>query len=547
MVSLNNLVVKPVSIKIPFPWAVGRLWNLRASGFLIQHLSTRKRLFTFRHGHISGVWMNASDPILEKFPEIQLYFGLQPDYLSLPPQQAQSWIVDALLELSKEFDETTLSSFIKDTLEHSLTQDGNIYWIISKKIEHSPVKTKISIPEIFWSLTDVIRRKHESYFLALPLTNEDFHRALDRLRDDDRISPEFRNFLKHDLSILPGEEPTFTSEKIFLSLFITPDHSRTIRKPPISAENIRSRPVQDKVSRSVASFQIPQHSLPKVQPSLMNPASHKNHAPLPPSRNESQPVQTQSEKNGEQTDLIFLEQYVDSLEHIRAFSYQSKMWDYYKILGVHPSASQEEIKKRFIILSKKLHPDLWHDAEEEKKRALNQLYGRVQDAYETLRDPEKREEYDRKRQLKSKRVEVLEQEEGFIHDDIIKSYIPRALSALKKGHYEEAVRWFSAYQSLKYDVEIAALNACLKIFSRKTKRDGLLEIESLKDQHPENPIVLWLYIHALSNAGYEKKAKKLLKQLKKKHARFLIDFGNPFESKLKHNSILIQYFIQRFQ
>ncbi len=135
MVSLNNLVVKPVPIKIPFPWAVGRLWNLRASGFLIQHVSTRKRLFTFRHGHISGVWMNASDPILEKFPEIQLYFGLQPDYLSLPPQQAQSWIVDALLELSKEFDETTLSSFIKDTLEHSLTQDGNIYWIISKKIE----------------------------------------------------------------------------------------------------------------------------------------------------------------------------------------------------------------------------------------------------------------------------------------------------------------------------------------------------------------------------------------------------------------------------
>ena len=64
--------------------------------------------------------------------------------------------------------------------------------------------------------------------------------------------------------------------------------------------------------------------------------------------------------------------------------------DYYKILGVAKSASEEEIKKSYRKLAMQYHPDRNpgdKDAEEKFKLAS--------EAYEVLRDPEKREIYDR--------------------------------------------------------------------------------------------------------------------------------------------------------
>ena len=59
--------------------------------------------------------------------------------------------------------------------------------------------------------------------------------------------------------------------------------------------------------------------------------------------------------------------------------------DYYKILGVDKSASKAEIKKAFRKLAKKHHPDKGGDEETFKKINL---------AYETLSDDQKRAEYD---------------------------------------------------------------------------------------------------------------------------------------------------------
>tara|TARA_B100000963_G_scaffold167869_1_gene145833 strand:+ start:3181 stop:4131 length:951 start_codon:yes stop_codon:yes gene_type:complete len=59
--------------------------------------------------------------------------------------------------------------------------------------------------------------------------------------------------------------------------------------------------------------------------------------------------------------------------------------DYYKVLGVNPNSSQEEIKKSFRKLSLKHHPDRGGDAEEFKK---------INEAYSTLGDNEKKRMYD---------------------------------------------------------------------------------------------------------------------------------------------------------
>jgi curved DNA-binding protein len=62
--------------------------------------------------------------------------------------------------------------------------------------------------------------------------------------------------------------------------------------------------------------------------------------------------------------------------------------DYYKIMGVARDASQDEIKKVYRRLARKYHPDVSKEAHAEER------FKEVQEAYEVLKDPEKRAAYD---------------------------------------------------------------------------------------------------------------------------------------------------------
>ncbi|MCB1748665.1 MAG: DnaJ domain-containing protein [Gammaproteobacteria bacterium] len=63
--------------------------------------------------------------------------------------------------------------------------------------------------------------------------------------------------------------------------------------------------------------------------------------------------------------------------------------DYYQVLGVARDADGDAIKRAYRKLARKYHPDVSEEADAEER------FKEVQEAYEVLKDPEKREAYDR--------------------------------------------------------------------------------------------------------------------------------------------------------
>ena len=62
--------------------------------------------------------------------------------------------------------------------------------------------------------------------------------------------------------------------------------------------------------------------------------------------------------------------------------------DYYETLGVSRDASEAEVKQAFRKLARKYHPDVSKAADAEAR------FKEINEAYEILRDPQKRRAYD---------------------------------------------------------------------------------------------------------------------------------------------------------
>ena len=99
--------------------------------------------------------------------------------------------------------------------------------------------------------------------------------------------------------------------------------------------------------------------------------------------------------------------------------------DLYGLLGIKPSANAGEVRRAYFKLAKKLHPDRQVQADPQ----ATERFLAVQSAYEVLIDPERRDEYDRRKateKLDERPVSVATAAAPDDPSPTVRAYVPRA-------------------------------------------------------------------------------------------------------------------------
>jgi tetratricopeptide (TPR) repeat protein len=111
--------------------------------------------------------------------------------------------------------------------------------------------------------------------------------------------------------------------------------------------------------------------------------------------------------------------------------------NYYEILGVRSNASNSEIKTVYFELAKQFHPDRRPDDDpEDVTKRLDEIFVKIRDAYHTLSDPERRQEYDENLNMGEKAADVQKSRSKALLQYRV------GLKALQSRNYRTAMEYF---------------------------------------------------------------------------------------------------------
>jgi molecular chaperone DnaJ len=124
------------------------------------------------------------------------------------------------------------------------------------------------------------------------------------------------------------------------------------------------------------------------------------------------------------------------------------MKDYYKILGLSPNCSQEDIKKAYRKLARGFHPDTCGKEDSSEFRE-------VQEAYDAIGEKSKRNNYDRERRTQQQQSQNIpnypfrNREDDFFYPFSFQSYFDQVLNQFLSDDL-----YISRYENISHQIEL---------------------------------------------------------------------------------------------
>ena len=115
--------------------------------------------------------------------------------------------------------------------------------------------------------------------------------------------------------------------------------------------------------------------------------------------------------------------------------------DYFGILGVSKNAGEEEIRRAYVELAKRTHPDRFSGASAPVRHLAEEIFGLVSQAHETLSDRDRRLDYIRDRSNQARDAQELEEGHRALKAEL---EFQKGVVRLRKKNYPQAVAHFEA-------------------------------------------------------------------------------------------------------
>lgn len=156
------------------------------------------------------------------------------------------------------------------------------------------------------------------------------------------------------------------------------------------------------------------------------------------------------------------------------------MENYYSILGVSNTATVGEIKRSYIRLAQRYHPD--HFTDEKKKKTAHEQFSKITAAYRTLSDEKLKKEYDKLLELGAKPKDNAKQTQA-------KNAFMRAISFIKQGDPWRATNLLRI--ACRYNPQplyISYLGLAL-VYTKQYKKEGFEKLNQAIKELMFNPML----------------------------------------------------------
>lgn len=165
--------------------------------------------------------------------------------------------------------------------------------------------------------------------------------------------------------------------------------------------------------------------------------------------------------------------------------------DYYTVLELNLTATQDEIREAYYFLARRYHPDRFRSsALADLREPIEQYFAKVTEAYNSLHDPESRQQYDEQRASESSRPQESEQDTTYL----AKKNYAQARLLIGKGRFTDAATALEnaiaqdGNQAL-YHVELGRLLA-RNPRRRKEAEEHLMQANQVDPTHTDGYLAL---------------------------------------------------------